>query len=274
MDCGTILAEGMESVFVAVRGAAQRVAAAGAAAWDMAIPLGRSNLPPEQLFRQGAVSWWMPEPDVMELPNAAALYPSVYEHMRKLNANISLYAERRVPAASGRGTDRMNVLAPYIARLFAAMMEKAEILACWKIEGSALDPGNYSMPAISCTFKLYRPYADVLMEVVTRWCQGKNKIPNAQFGFYPGRNTLQPVFILRHLQHAAQAYDTIPREALWTHLQRILMPTCLLAISKASEYILVDGCKQKMCKGLSQAIEKSLARCESHAVCRRSVPHQ
>eukprot|EP00983_Pelagomonas_calceolata_P053626 1143363-Pelagomonas_calceolata.AAC.9 len=42
---------------------------------DMAVPLGHNNPPPEQLFRQGAESRWMPEPDVMELPDATALYP-------------------------------------------------------------------------------------------------------------------------------------------------------------------------------------------------------
>ncbi len=39
---------------------------------------------------------------------------------------------------------------------------------------------------------------------VTEWCQKNNKTPDTQFGFYPVRNTLQPVFILRHLLHAAQ----------------------------------------------------------------------
>jgi len=153
------------------------------------------------------------------------------------------------------------------------MLEKAEIPACWKIaritplykKGSVVDPGNYRMLAVSGT--LYRLYANVLREVVTRWCKEKRKIPDTQYGFYPGRNTLQPIFILRHLQHAAQvkrpkgsprlhvafidfkqAYDTIPREALWKHLQRIRMPTCLLDIIKNmyadDEYILVDGSKQ------------------------------
>eukprot|EP00983_Pelagomonas_calceolata_P021977 690339-Pelagomonas_calceolata.AAC.1 len=84
----------------------------------------------------------MPEPDVMELPDAATLYPNVCEHMCKMNAKISpgfdavapfiKFAEKRVPGVNGRGTDRMHVLAPYIARLFAVMMEKAEIPACWK----------------------------------------------------------------------------------------------------------------------------------------------
>jgi len=74
------------------------------------------------------------------------------------------------------------------------------------------------------------------------------------------------MFILRHLQHAAQAkrpsnslrlhaalidfkqaYDTIPREALWDHLHHIRMPSSLLNIIKdlyaEDAYILVDGPK-------------------------------
>ena len=58
--------------------------------------------------------------------------------------------------------------------------------------------------------------------------------------------SLQPMFILRHLQHAArtikpnrlhaafidfkQAYDTIPRDALRKHLGRIRMPAPLLSV--------------------------------------------
>ena len=86
------------------------------------------------------------------------------------------------------------------------------------------------------------------------------------FRFCPGRNTLQPIFILRHLQHAAQvkhphssprlhaafidfkqAYDTIPRQALWQHLQRICMPAPFLAavqdIYEEDEYVLKDADK-------------------------------
>eukprot|EP00983_Pelagomonas_calceolata_P004023 131047-Pelagomonas_calceolata.AAC.6 len=36
-----------------------------------------------QELQLGVLSRWMPESDVMELPDAAALCPSVYEHMRK-----------------------------------------------------------------------------------------------------------------------------------------------------------------------------------------------
>ena len=78
--------------------------------------------------------------------------------------------------------------------------------------------------------------------------------------------TLQPMFILRHLQHAArtikpngsprlhaafidfkQAYDTIPRDALWKHLRRTRMPAPLLSVIQdmynRDEYVLKDGDK-------------------------------
>eukprot|EP00983_Pelagomonas_calceolata_P122166 1160882-Pelagomonas_calceolata.AAC.3 len=64
----------------------------------------------------------------------------------------------------------------------------------------------------------------------------------------PGKSTLHPLFILRHLKHAAkklkprnssrlhvafidfsQAYDTVLRQQLWSHLQRNAMPTPLLS---------------------------------------------
>jgi hypothetical protein len=30
------------------------------------------------------------------------------------------------------------------------------------------------------------------------------KVPDTQFGFYPDRSTIQPMFILKHLVHAAK----------------------------------------------------------------------
>ena len=74
------------------------------------------------------------------------------------------------------------------------------------------------------------------------------------------------MFILRHLQHAArtikpnglprlhaafidfkQAYDTIPRDALWKHLRRTRMPAPLLSVIQdmynRDEHVLKDGDK-------------------------------
>jgi hypothetical protein len=50
----------------------------------------------------------------------------------------------------------------------------------------------------------YRILANVMKDLVTDWCVKKGKIPDTQFGFFPGRSTLHPLFILRHLRHAAK----------------------------------------------------------------------
>jgi len=36
------------------------------------------------------------------------------------------------------------------------------------------------------------------------WCIQFNKVQDTQYGFYLGRNILQPLFILQHLKRAAQ----------------------------------------------------------------------
>ena len=88
------------------------------------------------------------------------------------------------------------------------------------------------MLAVSGT--LYGLYANILRELVTKWCVENRKVPDTQFGFYPDRSTIQPMFILRHLVYAAkqikpkdcshlhtafidirQTYDTIDRPHLW-----------------------------------------------------------
>eukprot|EP00983_Pelagomonas_calceolata_P065747 1148714-Pelagomonas_calceolata.AAC.1 len=218
-DCGTALAEGWSLFLELCAGWHSGSLLAGLVTKELQLGKwqylwGVTTRLMGSFFCQGAESRLMPKPDEMELPHAAALYPLVCEHMRKLNARTSpgfdaiavpfiKSTEKRVLAVNGRGTDNINVLAPYIAL--------AKINPLYK-KGSVLDPENCRMLAISGT--LYRLHASVLGEVVSRWCQ-KNEISDTQFGFYPGRNTLQPMFILRHLQHAAQI--KLPNASLRLH---------------------------------------------------------
>ena len=65
------------------------------------------------------------------------------------------------------------------------------------------------MLAVSGT--MYRMYANVICSLLTEWCVATGQIPDTQYGFYPGRNTLQPMFILRHLQHAARTINPMGR---------------------------------------------------------------
>ena len=41
---------------------------------------------------------------------------------------------------------------------------------------------------------MYGIYANVIRSLLTEWCVATGQIPDTQYGFYPGRNTLQPIF--------------------------------------------------------------------------------
>ncbi len=57
-------------------------------------------------------------------------------------------------------------------------------------------PGNYRMIAVSGT--LYRLNSNLLSSMIQDWCIQHNMIPDTQYGFYPGRSTLQALLILTH----------------------------------------------------------------------------
>ena len=65
---------------------------------------------------------------------------------------------------------------------------------------------------------MYRIFSNVLKDLVTDWCVKKGKIPDTQFGFFPGRSTLLPLFILRHHRHAAKKLKpgNSPRLHVWS----------------------------------------------------------
>lgn len=108
---------------------------------------------------------------------------------------------------------------------------------------------------------VYRLFTNVVRDFLSDWCMQFQKIPDTQFGFVPGRNTLQPMFILRHLVEDAradgcqklytafvdytQAYDCVDRAALWSHLESLQLPEYLLGAVKeiysGDSYVLVDG---------------------------------
>eukprot|EP00983_Pelagomonas_calceolata_P120220 1160683-Pelagomonas_calceolata.AAC.8 len=69
-------------------------------------------------------------------------------------------------------------------------------------KGSVTDAGNYRMLAVSGTFN--RLDANVLRTLLQDWCLKNNKVPDCHLGFFPGRSTLNPLSILRHLKDAAQ----------------------------------------------------------------------
>ena len=114
-------------------------------------------------------------------------------------------------------------------------------------------PPNHLVPTEKFLL-VYSPGGMLCVSASIGWCSTQNNIlsqsmpvvftlsafffyvTSTQFGFYPDRSTIQPMFILRHLVHAAkqikpkgcshrhtafidfkQAYDTIDRPHLWDH---------------------------------------------------------
>ncbi|KAJ9516284.1 hypothetical protein QJQ45_001098 [Haematococcus lacustris] len=159
------------------------------------------------------------------------------------------------------------LLLPLLATWFHSMMRTG----AWKVarisplfkDTDPTDPNKYRMLAVSSV--LYRLYANVLRHVLTAWCMTHKVLPAEQFGFIPGRSTMQPMFILRHLVHAqkasadakhrklftafidfTQAYDHIPRQQLWEHLRvgvKLPQPllACLEGLYRDDSYVLIDG---------------------------------
>jgi len=238
---------------------------------DLAVPVGRSRLNTSQHT----------DPQPLGIPSSNDLLNVVSTQISNMTPTSSpgfdiitpafiKCAYKQVPKRQGRGWENVNVIAPHITAFLRLLYTKARIPRSWKEakltplhkKGPITSAENYRMIAVSGTF--YRLYANVLRSIIQDWCGQHRKIPDTQFGFFPGRSTLQPLFILRHLKHAAQnaqgssrlfaafidfkqAYDSVPREKLWDHLSRCQMPQHFLTILKdlyhADEYTLLDGDK-------------------------------
>ncbi len=115
----------------------------GSSARDLAIPVGLDNPPPAVQFRQMAQSGWVPEPDMSEMPDADKLHAMICDHITRMNTRASpgfdiisatfIKHAVKVVCVEGRmKPQHVNVLAPYLTRLFVLMMESASIPAYCK----------------------------------------------------------------------------------------------------------------------------------------------
>ena len=243
------------------------------------VALGRRQ---QQAATSGGARPFNPEdPSSHPKPSDGDLFQLVLKALGSLKSGTAtgfdnIPAEFLKYAQVKHGETTLHVLAPLFRDLFKLLMDDGVVVKEWKKakicplykKGEVSNCNSYRMLAISSV--LYRLYSNTLREMTTKWCIRFDKIPETQFGFYPGRNTLQPMFILRHLTHLmqylhrqdkrrspilhaafmdfTQAYDTVPRDRLWQHLEKQGMPPWMLKAIKAlyqeDEYILVDGHKQ------------------------------
>eukprot|EP00983_Pelagomonas_calceolata_P092876 1157716-Pelagomonas_calceolata.AAC.13 len=165
--------------------AAAQVACAGVglSARNKAVPLSR-NHNTEALLRHGEQNDWLPVPDEVAALTLAAMQKLVAEQIRKMNGRLWALIVWLLLLSK-----------PFIGRLFKSLYDKACIPDCWKHakvtplykKGTLLDPNSHRMLAVSGT--MYRMYANVIHSLGTAWCTASKKIPDTQFGFYPGQNT-------------------------------------------------------------------------------------
>eukprot|EP00983_Pelagomonas_calceolata_P030030 940152-Pelagomonas_calceolata.AAC.1 len=104
----------------------------------------------------------MPVPDEVAVPTDVVMQKLVAEQIGKMNGRPSpgfdsvavpliKYATVLCPRLAGQGTEYVNVLEPYIGRLFKLLFDKASISECWKHakltplykKGLLLDPNSY-----------------------------------------------------------------------------------------------------------------------------------
>ena len=153
------------------------------------------------------------------MPHKSALELQV----KRIIGNLKLEAAAgpdQIPAAFIRGarvqftlagkTHHRHCLVDLITDICHFCLTKGQIPSLWKQsrlsplykKGDGSDPANYRLLAVSSC--LYRIYGNKIREILMKWFVDNKKIPDTQFGFIPGRNTLQPLFILRHLIDAAK----------------------------------------------------------------------
>jgi hypothetical protein len=107
------------------------------------------------------------------------------------------------------------------------------------------DWANYR--PIMVTDILYRLFMRVLNARLSQWCEDNHILPDEQFGFRPGRGTVEAAFVLQHAADKAKsgrlgrpsrmfaafldldkAYDRVDRQALWAALRNLSIPDAFI----------------------------------------------
>jgi len=121
---------------------------------------------------------WSPNFWVWWLPLLLLLWSTLTQVMRKIKMWLSL-------------TWPTSFTLLWVRNLFLLVGKKPRSPPFTK-KSLSFDSNNYRMLAVSGT--LYRLYANILRELVTKWCVENRKVPDTQLGFYPDRSTIQPMF--------------------------------------------------------------------------------
>ena len=214
-----------------------------------------------------------------ELPDEGRVCALVTKYARRLKVDtaagfdglLAPFVKHAVFKWGPKPEEQRHVLAPLLGKLFHCMLSRGVAPSAWKVarlspihkKDDVCVPDNYRMIAVNGV--LYRVYANVVRELLTKWSVATGAVPDTQFAFYLGRNAQQAMFIMRHLIHSTrnrggergknlfasfvdftQAYDHIDRERMWAHFKdKLHMPIALLeavrGLYTGDAYVLCDG---------------------------------
>ena len=120
--------------------------------------------------------------------------------------------------------------------------KKSLMVNVYKGKGDALECGSYR------GIKLTEHVMKVLERVVENRVRGSIDLSDMQFGFRPGRGTMDAIFIVRQMQEKylakkkelwmafvdlEKAFDRVPREVVWWALRKIGIDEWLVNVIKA-----------------------------------------
>ena len=155
------------------------------------------------------------------------------------SASFIKHAEETVRDDRGKSHTE-NVLLPLLTDLFHLLLSDGVTPHLWhrvKItplhkKGPSTSPQNYRLQAINGC--IYRLFANVVKDLLMDWALAEHQMPDSQFGFCPKKeHQSTPLYSATHSRYCKKmkvftafldllaAYDSIPREKLWRHLQKL-----------------------------------------------------
>ncbi len=171
----------------------------------------------------------------MNQPFTAAEIVGIASKLRRGSATLGFLSVEALRAAA-------PLLAPVVAALFNACAQVGSLPPAWALcaitpihkSGAKTEPGNYRGIAVGTVPA--KMYATLLNVRLTRWTEVNNLRAAGQAGFREDHRCTDNLLILRTVieqQRAVQAplytcfvdfrkaYDSVPRDLLWTKLERL-----------------------------------------------------
>ena len=197
------------------------------------VPGARSSVPNDAHVCSAAQATRSADGAELNVPFTAADVNHGIRMLRRGSATLGFLSVEALRAASG-------VLAPVVGALFNACAQAGSLPAAWSLcaitpihkNGAVTEPGNYRGIAVGTV--LAKLYATLLNSRLTHWAEANGLRATGQAGFREDHRCSDNLLVMRTIieqQRVSKAplytcfvdlrkaYDSIPRDLLWTKLE-------------------------------------------------------